>query len=84
MRNLAMPATESTDGSFLYLAEFQHRVHNDYMKVISFASEIARRSPNPEVRAALREVTDQICATAKIHRALRPPFPANFPTSLNK
>jgi two-component sensor histidine kinase len=61
------------DHSLLYVTELLHRVQNEYTKAISFASMMATRSPNPETKAALCQVVDQLHALAKGHHALRPP-----------
>jgi two-component sensor histidine kinase len=47
---------------------------NEYTKMISFASLMATRSPNPEAKAALCQLIDHLHASAEAHRVLRPPL----------
>jgi two-component sensor histidine kinase len=70
--------TTGTDRSLLHVAEFQHRVNNEYAKLISFVSRLAALSSAPEIKAALLKVVDHLNASAKIHRALRPPLPGEM------
>ena len=72
------PVMPGVDRSLLYVAEFQHRINNEYAKVISFVSRLAALSPASEVRTALLEVIDHLRASSKIHYALRPPLPGEL------
>lgn len=64
------------DRSMLYIAEFLHRVQNEYTTAISLASTMAFRSVNPEVKAVLSQMIDHLLASAKTHRLLLPRPPA--------
>jgi two-component sensor histidine kinase len=66
------------DRSMLYLAEFLHRVQNEYTTAISLASAMAVRSVNPEAKAALSQIVDHLLASAKTHRLLLPRSPAGI------
>jgi two-component system, sensor histidine kinase PdtaS len=66
------------DRSLLYVAEFQHRINNEYAKVISFVSRLAALSPAPEAKAVLLKVIDHLNATSKVNYALRPPLPGEL------
>lgn len=67
-----------TDRSMLYIAEFLHRVQNEYTTTISLASTMAFRSVNPEVKAALSQMINHLLASAKAHRLLLPRPPAGL------
>jgi two-component sensor histidine kinase len=75
MIDVAQTSTLGFDRSLLYVAEFQHRINNEYAKAISFTSRLAALSTAPEAKAALREVIGHLHATSKVHHALRPPIP---------
>jgi two-component sensor histidine kinase len=66
------------DRSMVYVAEFLHRVQNEYTTVISLASTMALRSVNPEAKAALSQIIDHLLASAKAHRLLLPRSPARL------
>jgi two-component system, sensor histidine kinase PdtaS len=72
------PTTIRNDPSLLYVAEFQHRINNEYAKVISFVRRLATNSSAPEVETALLKVVDRLNASAKIHYTLRPPLPGEL------
>jgi len=78
MLGVTSPTTAGIDRSLLHLAEFQHRINNEYAKVISFVSRLAALSSAPEVKVALLKVIDYLNASAKVHRALRPPLPGEM------
>jgi hypothetical protein len=60
MVEYSQSAVKVTNRAWLYVTELLHRFENEYTKAISFASMIATRSPNPEARAALCQVIDQV------------------------
>jgi two-component sensor histidine kinase len=66
------PSAKPIDRSLLYVLEFLHRVQNEYTKAISFASAIARRSSNPEAKAALSQMIEHLLASANAHILLLP------------
>jgi two-component sensor histidine kinase len=66
------PGAKPIDRSLLYVMEFLHRVQNEYTKAISFASVIARRSSNPEAKAALSQMIEHLLASANAHNLLLP------------
>jgi two-component sensor histidine kinase len=78
MRDLTLATTVMIDRSLLYVAEFQHRANNEYAKTISFVSQLAKRSPVPEVKEALLRITEHLYATSKVQRILRPPIPGEM------
>ena len=75
MTDVTSPTVVGIDRSLLYVAEFQHRINNDYTRVISFVSRLAALSSAPEAKKVLFEVIDQLHATSRVHRTLRPPLP---------
>ena len=72
------PTRIGIDRSLLYVAEFQHRINNEYAKVISFASGLAAFASAPEVKTALLQVIDHLHASARMHYTLRPPVPGEL------
>jgi two-component sensor histidine kinase len=66
------------DRSMLYVAEFLHRVQNEYTTAISLASAMAVRSVNPEAKAVLAQIIDHLLASAKAHRLLLPRSPSGL------
>jgi two-component sensor histidine kinase len=78
MRNMASTKMAGIDRSLLYVAEFQHRISNEYAKVISFTSRMAALSSAPEAKEALLKVVDHLHATSKVQYALRPPLPGEM------
>src|SRR5580692_695958 len=61
---------------YLYLAEFLHRVHNEYTCAISLANRLAARSAHEETKTALRQIINRLHALAASHQILRPPLTA--------
>jgi two-component system, sensor histidine kinase PdtaS len=78
MMEITSPTMGGIDRSLLYVAEFQHRINNEYAKVISFVSRLAALSPAPEAKAVLLKVIDHLNATSKVNYALRPPLPGEL------
>ena len=78
MTDVTSPSMMGTDRSLFYVAEFQHRVSNEYTKVISFVSRLAAHSSGPEAKTVLLKVVDHLVATSKIHHTLRPPLPGEL------
>jgi two-component sensor histidine kinase len=76
------PGVDAADRSYLYLAEFLHRVHNEYTSAISLANRLAARSAHEETKTALRHITNRLHALAASHQRLRPPL-ATAPTNLS-
>jgi two-component sensor histidine kinase len=62
------------DRPFLYVAEFLHRVNNEYTSAISMATRLAARSSEKETKAALAQVIDQLHSLARAHELLQPPL----------
>jgi two-component sensor histidine kinase len=46
--------------TYLYLAEFLHRVHNEYTCAISLANRLAARSAHEETKTALRQIINRL------------------------
>jgi two-component sensor histidine kinase len=64
----------AADPTYLYLAEFLHRVHNEYTCAISLANRLAARSAHAEVKTALAQIVNRLHALAASHQMLRPPL----------
>jgi two-component sensor histidine kinase len=78
MSGVTSPTATGIDDSLLCAAEFQHRINNEYAKLISFVSRQAALSSAPEIKAALLKVIDHLNASAKVHHTLRPPLPGEM------
>ncbi len=75
------------DTSWLYLAEFIHRINNEYSTSISLASNAAARSSSQETRDALKHIADHLHSCAGVHRVMRPSLsrtPANLTEHLTQ
>jgi two-component sensor histidine kinase len=68
---------QAADRPYLYLAEFLHRVHNEYTCAISLANRLAARSAHEETRTALAQIINCLHALAASHQMLRPPLPTS-------
>ena len=66
----------TADQPYLYLAEFLHRVHNEYTCAISLANRLAARSAHEETKIALVQIVNRLHALAASHQILRPPLAA--------
>ena len=64
----------AADRAYLYLAEFLHRVHNEYTCAISLANRLAARSAHDETKTSLVQIIDHLHALAASHQMLRPPL----------
>jgi two-component sensor histidine kinase len=64
----------AADRPYLYLAEFLHRVHNEYTCAISLANRLAARSAHEETKTALAQIINRLHALAASHQMLRPPL----------
>src|SRR5580704_18748584 len=64
----------AADRPYLYLAEFLHRVHNEYTCAISLANRLAARSAHQETKTALAHIIKRLHALAASHQMLRPPL----------
>ena len=64
----------AADRPYLYLAEFLHRVHNEYACAISMANRLAARSAQEETKTALAQIINRLHALAASHQILRPPL----------
>jgi two-component sensor histidine kinase len=64
----------AADRPYLYLAEFLHRVHNEYTRAISLAARLAARSGHEETKTALAQIINLLHALAASHQMLRPPL----------
>jgi two-component sensor histidine kinase len=52
---IIMSGVHAADRTYLYLAEFLHRVHNEYTCAISLANRLAARSAHEETKTALAQ-----------------------------
>jgi two-component sensor histidine kinase len=68
----------AADRPYLYLAEFLHRVHNEYTCAISLANRLAARSTRDETKTALAQITNRLRALAASHQMLQPPLTTAF------
>src|SRR5882724_4961827 len=66
----------AADQTYLYLAEFLHRVDNEYTCAISLANCLAARSAHEETKTALAQIINYLHALAASHQILRPPLTA--------
>ena len=66
----------AADRTYLYLAEFLHRVHNGYTCAISLANRLAARSAHEETKTVLAQIINCLHALAALHQMLRPPLTA--------
>jgi two-component sensor histidine kinase len=64
----------AADRPYLYLAEFLHRVHNEYTCAISLANRLAARSAHEKTKTALVQIIDRLHALAASHQMLRAPL----------
>jgi two-component sensor histidine kinase len=64
----------AADPTYLYLAEFLHRVRNEYTCAISLANRLAVRSAHEETRTALAQIINCLHALAASHQMLRLPL----------
>jgi two-component sensor histidine kinase len=64
----------AADRPYLYVAEFLHRVHNEYTCAISLATRLAARSSHKETKTALAQIINRLHALAASHQMLRPPL----------
>jgi two-component sensor histidine kinase len=72
----------AADRPYLYVAEFLHRVHNEYTCAISLATRLAARSSHKETKTALAQIINRLHALAASHQMLRPPL-ASAPAELS-
>jgi two-component sensor histidine kinase len=59
--------------SWLFLAEIEHRVANEYAQAVASISLAASRASNLEARAALRGTAQRLRDYADVHRSLQGP-----------
>jgi two-component sensor histidine kinase len=71
---IIMSGVHAADRTYLYLAEFLHRVHNEYTCAISLANRLAARSAHEETKTALAQIINCLHALAASHQMLRPPL----------
>jgi two-component sensor histidine kinase len=64
----------AADRPYLYIAEFLHRVHNEYTCAISLAARLAARSSHEETKTALAQIINRLHALAASHQMLRRPL----------
>lgn len=74
----AQSGGHAAERSYLYLAEFLHRVQNEYMCAISLATRLAARSSHEETKTALVQIINRLHGMAAAHQLLRPPLTAAF------
>jgi len=77
IRSYSLTNTGDTRGAnpteLLLLREITHRVNNELMSMIGFASLVATRSTNCSAKTALAEVIKQLHEHARLHRVLQMP-----------
>lgn len=66
----------AADRTYLYLAEFLHRIYNEYTCAISLANRLAARSDHEETKTALAQIINCLHALATSHQILRSPLTA--------
>jgi two-component sensor histidine kinase len=66
----------AADRPYLYLAEFFHRINNEYTCAISLTNRLAARSAHEETKTALAQIINCLHALAASHQMLRPPLTA--------
>jgi two-component sensor histidine kinase len=71
-------SSHAADRPYLYIAEFLHRVHNEYTCAISLATRLAARSSHEETKAVLVQIINRLHGLAATHQILRPPLTAAF------
>jgi two-component sensor histidine kinase len=64
----------AADPPYPYLAEFLHRVHNEYTCAITLANRLAARSAHEDTKTALAQIINRLHALAGSHQMLRPPL----------
>jgi two-component sensor histidine kinase len=74
MTMASQPDVQATHRPFLYIAEYLHRVHNEYTCAISLSTWLAAKSSNEETKVALAQVIAQLRALARVHEIVRPPL----------
>ena len=75
----------AADRPYLYVAEFLHRVQNEYTCAISLATRLASRSSHEETKTALTQIINCLHGLAASHQMLRPPLttaPADLSANL--
>jgi two-component sensor histidine kinase len=65
---------QAADRPYTYLAEFLHRVHNEYTCALSLANRLAVRSVHEETKTAFAQIINCLHALAASHQMLRPPL----------
>ena len=72
--HLAAPTDAAASAyPWLYIAEMEHRVANEYALAVASISLAAAKSEDADVKAALRGAADRLRDYAKVHRALQAP-----------
>ena len=66
--------TDEAAPHLLDIIELNHRIRNEYSRVVALASHLSTRSRNEETKDALGKVVDQIRSVAEVHKALQPPL----------
>jgi two-component sensor histidine kinase len=64
----------AADRPYLYLAEFLHRVHNEYTCAISMANRLATGSAHEETKTALAQIINRLHVLATSYQILQPPL----------
>jgi two-component sensor histidine kinase len=71
----SLPLPRDTSGaSLLHVAELTHRIRNEYMRAISFASLMATKTGNQEAKSVLGEIIRHLHSIAQTHGVLTPPL----------
>jgi two-component sensor histidine kinase len=78
MTMTSQSGVNAADRPYLYVAEFLHRVHNEYTCAISLATRLAARSSHEETRAALVQIINRLHNMATTHQLLQPPLTVAF------
>jgi two-component sensor histidine kinase len=75
IQSLAGPeGVASRAGSWLYIAEIEHRVANEYSLAVASISLVASRCSDANVKAALGGAAQRLRDYANVHRALQAPM----------
>jgi two-component sensor histidine kinase len=73
IQSLPLPH-DASGASILHVAELTHRIGNEYMRAISFASLMATKTCSQEAKSVLGEMIKHLHAVAQTHGVLTPPL----------
>jgi two-component sensor histidine kinase len=72
----ASRVAEAGELEFFDFAELNHRIRNEYSRIIAMASRLSAKSGSKETKDALDVMIAQLCSVAEVHQVLRPPLGA--------